>query len=53
MELVGAPVNELRGILTSSFEEWAGDSARTRSCALSGGATAMIFLGALSHARID
>jgi 6-phosphogluconolactonase len=53
MELVGAPVNELRSILTSSFEQWAGESARTRSCALSGGATAMIFLGALSHAQID
>lgn len=53
MELVGAPVNELRSILTSSFEHWAAEPSHTKSCALSGGATAMIFLGALTQARID
>lgn len=53
MELVGAPVNELRSVITASFEEWAAQDARTRSCALSGGATAMIFLGALCQAQVD
>ncbi len=50
MELVGAPVHELRGLLTTSFEEW---SIEGRSCALSGGATALIFLGALRNANVD
>ena len=56
MELVGAPVNELRTVLTSSFEDWARASAArtiTSSCALSGGATALIFLGALRNANVD
>ena len=57
MELVGAPVTELRGLLTASFEEWAKDGSRPqaghRSCALTGGATAMIFLGALRNANVD
>jgi 6-phosphogluconolactonase len=56
MELVGAPVNELRTILTASFEDWAKVSAAqsiTSSCALSGGATALIFLGALRNANVD
>lgn len=50
MELVGAPATELKGLLTASFEDWAVDG---RSCALSGGATAMIFLPALRAANVD
>lgn len=59
MELVIAQANEMRTRLTSSFEEW---SARLRqgsgegdrlSCALSGGATALFFLGALRAAKVD
>jgi 6-phosphogluconolactonase len=51
MEFVGAPVTELRSLITSSFEEWARDGGR--SVALSGGATAMIFLGALKDANVN
>ena len=50
MELVGAPVTELKSLLTASFEDW---SREGRSCALSGGATAMIFLTALRAAQVD
>ena len=50
MELVGAPVTELKTLLTQSFEDWSRDG---RSCALSGGATALIFLGALRNAAVD
>ena len=50
MELVGAPVTELKTLLTQSFEDW---STEGRSCALSGGATALIFLGALRNAAVD
>jgi 6-phosphogluconolactonase len=50
MELVGAPVTELKTLLTQSFEDW---SREGRSCALSGGATALIFLGALRNAAVD
>jgi len=58
MELVIAPVTELGSRLTTSFEEWAADGirdpgARNLSCALSGGATALIFLGALRAANVD
>ena len=58
MELVGAPVNELKSVLTSSFEEWArlrqgSGEAGSASCALSGGATALIFLSALRNANVD
>ena len=55
MELVGAPVSELKEILTSSFEDWLAQQAETRavSCALSGGATALIFLSALRNAKVD
>ena len=55
MELVGAPVNELKSILTSSFEDWAAQHAADKhlSCALSGGATALIFLSALRNASVD
>lgn len=53
MELVGAPVPELRSLLTSSFEEWQRSSDQRQTCALSGGATALIFLGALRQAAVD
>jgi 6-phosphogluconolactonase len=50
MELVHAPVPELKNLLTQSFEGWAREG---RSCALSGGATALIFLPALRAAKVD
>ena len=50
MEFVGAPVTELRSLITSCFEEWALEG---RSVALSGGNTALIFLGALKAANVD
>ena len=53
MELVGAPVPELKSLLTTSFEQWDAEGSDIRSCALSGGATAMIFLGALRNANVD
>ncbi len=45
-----APVSELKPLLTQSFEDWSKDGS---SCALSGGTTALIFLGALSSANVD
>ena len=62
MELVVARIDELRARLTESFEEWAllrqgygGPAGQDvpLSCALSGGATALIFLGALRNANVD
>lgn len=59
MELVHAPVPELRALLTQSFEAWASGNTEKighggrASCALSGGATALIFLPALRAARVD
>jgi 6-phosphogluconolactonase len=54
MELVGAPVTELKSLMTSSFEEWAsGAGASGASCALSGGGSALIFLSALRNANVD
>src|SRR4051812_12399385 len=53
MELVGAPVAELRDTLKTSFQNWASSSDKPLSCGLSGGATAMIFLGALRNADVD
>jgi 6-phosphogluconolactonase len=50
MEFVGAPVQDLKPLLTQSFEDWSKDG---RSCALSGGATALIFLSALRNANVD
>jgi 6-phosphogluconolactonase len=50
MELVHAPVAELKSLLTESFEGWAQEG---RSCALSGGGTALIFLPALRAAKVD
>lgn len=58
MELVGAPVTELKALITSSFEEWAAAGSRapgagSQSCALSGGNSALIFLSALRNADVD
>jgi len=55
MELVVARIDELRPRLTEAFERWAGEDVgpAPRSCALSGGATALIFLGALKNANVD
>jgi 6-phosphogluconolactonase len=59
MELVHAPVPELKALLTESFEEWVRASGTTGakggglSCALSGGPTALIFLPALRQANVD
>lgn len=50
MELVHAPVPDLKTLLTQSFEEWAQEG---KSVALSGGATALLFLPALRAARVD
>lgn len=55
MELVVARIDELRTRLTEAFEEWSREDvgATPRTCALSGGATALIFLGALRNANVD
>ncbi len=53
MELVVAPVAELRSMLSAAFEDWNQSSDRRLSCGLSGGATALIFLGALRQAQVD
>lgn len=53
MELVGAPVAELRSLLSASFEDFVNGSDKRVSCGLSGGATALIFLGALRQAQVD
>ncbi len=55
MELVVARIDELRPRLTEAFERWAKEDVgpAQRSCALSGGATALIFLGALKNANVD
>lgn len=52
MELVVAPIEVLRLRLTEGFEGWA-SRAHARSCALSGGSTALVFLDALRYARVD
>jgi 6-phosphogluconolactonase len=52
MELVVAPVELLRPRLTQAFEGWA-SQASARACALSGGSTALVFLGALRNAQVD
>ena len=56
MELVHAPVPQLKALLTQSFEEWARPSpveSGRLSVGLSGGATALIFLPALRAAKVD
>lgn len=60
MELVHGPIAELRALLTQSFEQWVGENTEKNgghggrvSVALSGGATALIFLPALRAAKVD
>jgi 6-phosphogluconolactonase len=58
MELVGAPVTELKSLITQSFEDWVrlrqdSGAAGSASCALTGGGTALIFLSALRNANVD
>ena len=57
MELVVARIDELRPRLTESFSTFAQSASVDKegqlSCALSGGATALIFLGALKNANVD
>jgi 6-phosphogluconolactonase len=62
MELVVARIDELRTRMTEHFEQAVEASApggskdpplRPMSCALSGGSTALIFLGALRNANVD
>lgn len=63
MELVVAPIAELRARVSHRFEELVAatldreiatsSDASAVSCALTGGATALIFLGALREAHVD
>jgi 6-phosphogluconolactonase len=53
MELIGAPIADLRSLLSASFEDWSNSSDKRMSCGLSGGATALIYLGALRQAQVD
>lgn len=63
MELVVAPIAELRATITRRFEETVaatlhGDDSHLErpdcvTCGLTGGATALIFLGALREASVD
>lgn len=53
MEVIGAPVADLRSLISASFEDWSNSSDKRMSCGLSGGATALIFLGALRQAQVD
>jgi 6-phosphogluconolactonase len=52
MELVHGPIAELKTLLTQSFEQWVAENM-AGSVALSGGATALIFLPALLAAKVD
>jgi 6-phosphogluconolactonase len=54
VELVVAPVAELKANLTTSFEAVVGELRDRRfGCGLSGGATALLFLPALRGANVD
>jgi 6-phosphogluconolactonase len=58
MELVVAPIAELKARLTHHFEESVGatldrGAPHTFSCGVTGGSTALIFLGALRDAAVD
>jgi 6-phosphogluconolactonase len=63
MELIVAPVAELKSRITHEFEEIVGDTldrgsgaapeANTFSCGITGGSTALIFLGALRDAAVS
>lgn len=52
MELVVAPIEDLRKHITQSFEAIVRERDRL-SVAISGGATALVFLGALRSARVN
>jgi len=51
MQLVVATLEGLRAELSSAFEQLV--EAGPLSCGLSGGATALLYLGALRSARVD
>jgi 6-phosphogluconolactonase len=51
MELIIANVEELKAAITESFERLVAD--RRLACGLSGGGSALLFLGALRAARVD
>jgi 6-phosphogluconolactonase len=58
MELVVAPIAELKTRITHQFEELVGatldrGAPNQFSCGLTGGSTALIFLGALREANVD
>jgi 6-phosphogluconolactonase len=63
MELVVAPIAELRGRIAHHFEELVGatldrgtsysDDVNAFACGLTGGSTALIFLGALREANVN
>jgi 6-phosphogluconolactonase len=63
MELVVAPIAELKSRITHQFEDIVGetldrgagfsDSPHMFTCGLTGGSTALIFLGALREAQVD
>jgi 6-phosphogluconolactonase len=58
MELVVAPIAELKSRLTHLFEEVVGSTldpgpSHQFSCGITGGSTALIFLGALREADVD
>jgi 6-phosphogluconolactonase len=63
MELVIAPIGELRSVITRMFEEAAGRALERSqgasrqspafTCGITGGSTALIFLGALREASVD
>lgn len=58
MELVVAPIAELKARITHQFEEVVGatldrDPSHRFSCGLTGGSTALIFLGALREASVN
>jgi 6-phosphogluconolactonase len=58
MELVVAPIAELKSRITHQFEEVVGTTLdrgapNAFSCGLTGGSTALIFLGALREAAVD
>ncbi len=63
MELIVAPVDELKSRITHEFEALVGDTvdrgtgaaaeANTFTCGVTGGSTALIFLGALREAAVN
>ena len=55
MDLIVAPIAELRPQLTHRFEEAVAEARdiSTFACGVTGGSTALIFLGALREAGVD